>query len=68
MKHVTICRDWKEKPVKESVLRLIERCKECGITYIPQAGEVCNCEEPKVTEWDGIGWRPEVELSDADKD
>lgn len=48
--------------MKESVLRLIERCDECGITYIARNGEICQCEEPKVKEWDGIGWRPEAEL------
>lgn len=62
--HVVICKDWKEKPVKESILRLVELCDRCGVAYIPKNKEVCDCEEPKVTEWDGIGWRPEVELQD----
>lgn len=62
---VLVCRQWKESKVRESVLRLIERCKECGVSYIPQNGEVCACpEEPQVKEWNGIGWRPEVELKD----
>ena len=61
---VVICRQWKEPNVRESVLRLIERCDECGVSYMPRNGEVCKCEEPKVEDWDGIGWRPEVELQD----
>ena len=48
--------------MRESVLRLIEICEACGVSYIPRNGEICECEEPKVNEWDGIGWRPEVEL------
>ena len=63
---VIVCKQWKESNVRESVLRLIERCKDCGVSYMPANGEVCNCsEEPVVKEWEDknkFGWRKGVEL------
>lgn len=60
--------------MKQNITAQLSQCKYCGHKFIPGIegtvdGTICYeheylLEEPKVQEWNGIGWRPEVEMSD----
>jgi uncharacterized OB-fold protein len=36
--------------MRESVLNQIVKCPKCGTSYMPRAGETCNCPEPMFPE------------------